>query len=129
MVDVVGDAITDVVGGNRGVRPAAVRLGVPHTTVRDWVRRFVARAAVLTAGFAALAVALCGWAPALGGAADRRALDAIDAAFAGAGSRAGPRLAARWAFVALVTGGRLLATNTNPPWSVFGRRRFIPPVP
>lgn len=129
VVEAVGEAIAGVVGGACGVRPVAARLDVPHTTVRDWVRRFVRRAAVLTAGFAALTVELTGWAPALGGEPGRQALDAIDAAFAAFRSRAGPWLRARWAFVALVTGGGLLTTNRNPPWSVFGRRRFIPPVP
>lgn len=129
VVEVVGGVIAKVVGGASGVRPVAARAEVPHTTARDWVRRFARRAAVLAAGFAALAVGLTGWAPALGGESGRQALDAIDAAFAAARSRAGPWVPARWAFAALVTGGRLLDTNRNPPWSVFGRRRFIPPVP
>lgn len=129
VVEVVGEVITEVVGGASGVRPVAARLGVPHTTARDWVRRFCRRASVLAAGFAALAVELTGWAPTLGGGSGRDALDAIGAAFAAARSRAGPWSATRWVFAALVTGGRLLGTNTNPPWSVFGNRRFIPPVP
>jgi hypothetical protein len=29
----------------------------------------------------------------------------------------------------LVCGGTLLWTTTNPPWSVFGNRRFMPPAP
>lgn len=129
VAEVVGAVITEVVDGPSGVRPVAARVDVPHTTARDWVRRFAVRAAVLTAGFAALAVELTGVAPMLGGELAAHALEAIDAALAAACVRAGPWVPARWAFAALVTGGRLLATNTNPPWSVFGSRRFIPPVP
>ena len=39
-----------------GVRPAAAGIDVPHTTARDWVRRFRARARVLRSGFAALTI-------------------------------------------------------------------------
>jgi hypothetical protein len=35
----------------------------------------------------------------------------------------------RWRFVSTVVGGRLLATNTDSPYLVVGRRRFMPPVP
>ena len=34
-----------------------------------------------------------------------------------------------WAFVSAVTGGVLIRSNTDPPWRVFGSRRFIPPIP
>ena len=34
-----------------------------------------------------------------------------------------------WRFVSAVSGGRLIATNTNSPYLVVGRRRFMPPVP
>jgi hypothetical protein len=34
-----------------------------------------------------------------------------------------------WPFAALVTGGRLLAANSDPLWIVIGKRRFIAPVP
>ena len=130
VVEIVGEVIDGVVDGASGVRAVAARVGVPHTTARDWVRRFGRRAAVLAAGFAALAVEWCGWAPTLGGGgSDRRALAAVDAAWAAARSRVGRSVPARWTFAGLVTGGRLLGTNTNPPWSVFGRRRFMPPVP
>jgi hypothetical protein len=57
------------------------------------------------------------------------ALAVNDAAFAAVAARAGPALASLWCFVALVTGGRLLATNTNPLSIVLGRRRLIVPVP
>src|SRR5438128_2201929 len=41
-------------GGGAGLRPVAAGLGVPHTTVRDWWRRFGVRAPVLVAGLCAL---------------------------------------------------------------------------
>jgi hypothetical protein len=34
-----------------------------------------------------------------------------------------------WRFVSAVTGGTLLAANTDSPWLVIGNRRFMPPVP
>ena len=34
-----------------------------------------------------------------------------------------------WRFVSSVSGGRLVATNTNSPCLVVGKRRFMPPVP
>jgi len=49
----------------RGMRPIAARLGVPHSTARDWRRRFRARAPTLAAGLAALAVEVAGSVPAL----------------------------------------------------------------
>jgi len=58
--ETVGAVIAEVAGGGCGVRPAAARVGVPHTTARGWVRRFRVRAGELGAGFAALAVELGG---------------------------------------------------------------------
>lgn len=129
VVGVVGGVLDAVVGGQSGVRPAAALGHVPPTTARDWVRRFVCRSAVLAAGFAALVVALTGVAPVLEVEPGRRAMGAIRLSFRAARWLAGPALPGLWPFAALVTGGRLLATNTDPPWFVFGRRRFIPPVP
>ncbi len=129
VVEAVGEAITAVVAGGVGVRPVAERLDVPHTTARGWLRRFRARAATLTAGFSALNVELSGAAPELPAGADRAALAAVVWAWAAARSRAGSGVGGLWVFVSLVTGGMLLAANTNPPWLVFGRRRLMPPVP
>jgi hypothetical protein len=28
-----------------------------------------------------------------------------------------------------VSGGRLIAVNTDSPWLIVGKRRFMPPVP
>jgi len=35
----------------------------------------------------------------------------------------------RWQYISAVTGGRLIATNTNSPYLIVGTRRFMPPVP
>ncbi|MGH9215601.1 MAG: DUF6431 domain-containing protein [Acidimicrobiales bacterium] len=130
-VEVIGAALTAVVAEARGVRPAAEEADVPHTTARDWVRRFCRRAQLIGAAFAAVAVEVSGLAPSLAAprAVGEQALAAIHQAFAAVAARAGPALPSLWCFVALVTGGRLLATNTNPLSIVLGRRRLIVPVP
>jgi hypothetical protein len=129
VVDSVGVAVTAVVAGQVGVRPVAQRLDVPHTTARGWLRRFRERAAMLAAGFSAVAVELSGGAPDLPTGADGAALAAMSWAWAAAVSRAGSGVGDLWVFVSLVTGGALLAANTDPPWLVFGRRRLMPPIP
>src|SRR6266511_893258 len=63
-VAAIGAGLAWAVGG-RGMRPIAAALGVPHSTARDWRRRFRARAPTLVAGLAALAVELAGSVPAL----------------------------------------------------------------
>lgn len=130
-VEVIGAVITAVVGEARGVRPVAQEADVPHTTARDWVRRFHRRAAVIGAAFAAVAVEVAGLAPSASASRSlaEHALGAIGCAFAAVAARAGPALASLWCLVAQLTGGRLLATNTNPLSIVLGRRRLIVPVP
>jgi len=128
-VEAVGAVVEEVTGGRGGVRPAAARLGVPHTTARGWVRRFGARARDLGVAFAALAVDLGG--EAIRPAADvgRFALAAIAAAFDAACGLPGWVQLGRWRFACAVSGGRLVAANTTSPYLVVGRRRFMPPVP
>ena len=77
LAEAVGAVIGQVAGGACGVRPAAARAGVPHTTARGWVRRFGARAAELGVAFAALAVDLGGEAICPPAEAGRFALTAI----------------------------------------------------
>ncbi|HLN68145.1 MAG TPA: DUF6431 domain-containing protein [Streptosporangiaceae bacterium] len=43
VAEAVGSVIGQVAAGVCGVRPAAARAGVPHTTARGWVRRFGGR--------------------------------------------------------------------------------------
>jgi hypothetical protein len=128
VVETVGAVIADVASGRSGVRPAAERLGVPHTTAREWWRRFKARAARLAVAFSALAIELGGQAvtPAthLGGS-----LSVLAAAWQAALCLPGWAALGLWRFVSAVVGGRLIATNTDSPWLIIGRRRFMPPIP
>lgn len=115
-------------GGRGGVRPVATEMDVPHTT--DWVRVFGAPAAVLWSGFAALSVELGGdtptrWPPDMAAAA----MTAMRCAHDAAEVRQPGLTPGLWGFVALVCGGMLIRANTDPPWTVFGKRRFIPPIP
>jgi len=129
VADTVGTVLAEVLSGPAGVRPAAARVGVPHTTARGWVRRFAGRASGLAVAFAALAVDLGG--PSIGPAADtgRWALAAIGEAFAAASELPGWLVVGCWRFACAVTGGRLIAANTTSPYLIVGKRRFMPPIP
>lgn len=126
-VEDIGAVVEAVVNGVTVATRAALERDVPYTTARDWVRRFSARAPVLAAGFAALAVEAGGdsTVAALAAGAERRALEALRAACAALAASS----LSLWAFASAVTGGTLLATTTHPPWTVLGGRRFMPPVP
>ena len=127
--ETIGAVIAEVAGGACGVRPAAARAGVPHTTARGWVRRFCGRASELGIAFAALAVEL-------GGEAIRPAAEAgpvragRDRRCVRRGRRAaGVAGGGPWRFASSVSGGKLIAANKSSPFLVVGRRRFISPVP
>jgi hypothetical protein len=128
-VEVIGGVIEAVVVGPGGVRPAATRVDVPHTTARGWVRRFTAGAPRWSVALSALAVELGGGVVEAVGAAGAQTVAAIGAAFDAACGLAGWAAVGRWPFVSAVSGGKLLAANTNTPYLVVGRRRFMPPVP
>jgi hypothetical protein len=111
-VEVIGEALL----AGEGYRPVAERLGVPAETVRAWRVRFRSRAEMVGAHF-------LGWARALDGAllevvsqgspvAD--ALEAIGVCVRVASLVLGRRAA--WSWVSALTGGGLLAINTDPPW-------------
>jgi hypothetical protein len=129
VVDSVGQVLEAVASGLVGVRPAAARVGVAHTTAREWLRRFTARASAIGVAFAALCAELGG--PVLAPRADTAAgaVSAIGAAFRAACEFPGWVRLTRWRFASAVSGGRLLAANTVSPYLVVGRRRFLPPVP
>lgn len=129
VVETVGAVVEAVVTGVGGVRPVAAAFAVPHSTARGWVRRFAVRAAGWSVAFAALAVELGGEVIAGVGDVAGNALVAIGAAFEAARSLVGWDRLGRWRFVSAVSGATLLATNTNTPYLVVGRRRFMPPVP
>src|SRR6266581_3803823 len=102
VAETVGAVIAEVAGGACGVRPAAARAGVPHTTARGWVRRFAARAGELAVSFSALAVDLGGEAICPPAKAGRFALTAITAAFGAAAGLPGWRVVGRWRFASSV---------------------------
>jgi len=129
VAETVGAVIGQVAAGVCGVRPAAARAGVPHTTARGWVRRFGGRAVELGVGFAALAVELGGEPSRPPAGAGRFALAAIGAAFEAAAGLPGWLALGRWRFASAVSGGRLIAANKSSPFLIVGRRRFMPPVP
>src|SRR5262249_19651630 len=123
--EVIGGVVAEVAGGRCGVRPAAERAGVPYTTARGWVRRFVARAPQLGAGFAALAVELGGPALTSPGRPGRFALAAIGAAFAAAAALPGWAALGGWRFASSVSGGAPGRPHTTPPPVVIRRPRFL----
>lgn len=130
VTETVGAAIEAVLEGRSGVRPAARALGVPHTTVRGWLRRFAERASALTISFAAVAFELGAVGPSgLTLSGPSSAVAALGRAFTSASALPGWGVLGAWRFSSVVSGGRLLAANTISPYLVIGRRRFMPPVP
>ena len=129
VVESVGAVLEAVVESSGGVRPAAGRVEVPHTTARGWVRRFCARTRELAVGFSALAAELAGEVVTPLPDVHRHALQALGAAWRAATAFPGWIDCGRWRFIGAVTGGRLIAANTNSPYLIVGKRRFMPPVP
>jgi hypothetical protein len=127
-IETIGAALESVISAENGVRPVAERVGVPHTTVRGWLRSFGRRAPSLALSFAALAVELGGEALTPLGDPRRDALAAMAAAWKAAGALPGWLAVSAWRFCSAVCGAALVATNTNSPYLIVGRRRFMPPV-
>ncbi len=129
VVESIGAVLDAVVGGVRGVRPAAAAVDVPHTTARGWVRRFRSRAEVLAVAFAALVVELGGDPIPVVIDAAAYAVAAVTAGFDAASALPGWLVLGRWRFASTVCGGAVLAANTNTPYLIVGSRRFMPPTP
>jgi transposase-like protein len=132
VTETIGAVLDEVSDSSAGVRPAAERRGIPHTTARGWVRRFAARSADLAVAFAALAVELGGevLAPSTPPLeATRHALAAIRVLWRAASGLPGWLSCGRWRFICSITGGSFIATNTNVLFLYVGKRRFMPPVP
>ena len=89
----------------------------------------MARGSGLSIAFAALTVELGGEVVAGIGDAGGQAVAAIGTAFEAARELAGWDGIGRWRFASAVSGGGLIGTNTNTPYLIVGRRRFMPPVP
>lgn len=126
-VEDIGGVVEAVIDGVGVAGQVAKTVGVPYTTARDWLRRFSARAPMLATGFAGLAVEVGAEAGIATLAVDaaRRAVEALRLV----GEMFGASSLSLWALASLVTGGKLLAGTTDPPWTVLGSRRFMPPVP
>ena len=116
-VEVIGAAVEEMCGGT-GMRKVADALGLQHTTVRDWRRRFRRRAAMLAMGLCGYVVALGDLAPRLSGDAEAVALGAARAAWRAATRRFGAGVGGLWRAVNAVVGGRLLVANMDTPFSV-----------
>jgi hypothetical protein len=129
VAEAIGGVVEAVAGGTCGVRPVALSAGVPHTTARGWVRAFGANARRFQAAFFALSVELGGEVVSVGADPVLGALGAIRVAFDAASALSGWASLGLWRFVSAVSGGGLLAPNTNSPYLIVGRRRFMPPVP
>jgi hypothetical protein len=115
-VEVIGRALMAKASGS-GHRRIAEALGRPASTVRGWVRRFVAVATRVAAHFTAWAYVfdpnLGPVAPAGGVLAD--AVEAVGVAARAASLRLGSR--PPWSWASVLTLGRLVS-NTSSPWLV-----------
>src|SRR6266436_7812793 len=115
-VGVIGEGTEAMVAG-RGARKVAADLGLPHTTVRDWRRRFRSRAVLLAMGVAAAVVALAGTLPRLSADPEQAALQAMAAAWAVVAARR-PIIGSAFSLANAICGSHLLSTNMQPPWAV-----------
>jgi len=113
--EVIGAALL-ARAGQRSLRQIAAWLGVPLSTVRGWLGRFTARAALIWAHFARLAAWLDpGVAvPQPRGSPLERAVEAIGVAAVAAARRLGAHTGP-FQFASGASGGRLLC-NTNAPF-------------
>jgi len=124
LAEVIGEALVRAAAG-AGHRRVAGVLGVPHTTVRGWLRRFAGRAHEIRAHFTRLVV----WLDPSPGPVTPRSTALADAVEAiGLAAQAAERRLGRqpvWAFVSGATGGRLIA-NTNSPFPAFWEAARLP---
>jgi Domain of unknown function (DUF6431) len=115
-VEVIGSALESMCGG-AGMRRVAEGLGMKHTTVRDWRRRFARRADMLAVGFSRFCVAVGDLAPRLWGHPEVVAVAAVTAAWDAAMRRFGDGVGGLWRLANAVVGGHLLSPNMDPPWA------------
>jgi len=119
---VIGAALEQAAGGG-GHRSLAASLGLPPTTVRGWLRRARAQAALLASRLLRLAQELGALAPRA--PPHDRPLAALVRAVAAAHAAAVRRLGAaglpdRWGLLVCLVGDGLLA-HTSSPWATGGR--------
>jgi len=126
-VQLIGSALMKAHQG-QGMRAVARRLRVPHTTCRDWWRRYRARAPTVAAQFAAVAVELGGDAPTLSADPASAGLEALAVAFSHAKGRFGAGPFGLWEFFSAVTGGEAMSTTTTPPYAGRSGGYWMTPV-
>ncbi|MCA1844903.1 MAG: DUF6431 domain-containing protein [Actinobacteria bacterium] len=127
VVEAIGRGLALKVVQGLGLRPVADRLGVPHTTVRTWWRRFRARSPTLLATCTGLAVHLTGVSVQLVADGEQAALEALAIAWDRARARLGEQVGGLWPFWSRISGGWALGTNTSPPWAGLGRAGWMAP--
>jgi transposase-like protein len=128
-VEVIGRGLAFKVVHRLGLRPIAEQLGVAHTTVRAWWRRFRARAPTLTTRCTALAVQLTGASVQLAADGERAALEALGVAWHRAHARSAGRVGGLWRFWSRISGGQALGTNTSAPWAGLAGAGWMAPSP
>jgi hypothetical protein len=116
-VETIGQAVVLKAVGNRGLRPIAEHLGVPHTTARTWWRRFRKRSSAMLVHCTALAVSLDGTAVIAQTTGERAAVEALVVAWQRGHVRFGEQVGRVWAFWSRISGGHALGTNTTSPWA------------
>jgi transposase-like protein len=129
VVEVIGRGLALKVVQRLGLRPIAEQLGVPHTTVRTWWRRFRARAPTLLATCTALAVQLSGVSVPLTADDQCAALEALGLAWQRARTRFGEPVGRLWPFWSRISGGQGLRTNTSSPWAGLSGAAWMAPSP
>jgi transposase-like protein len=113
-IEAIGRATVQMANGTTAGEIAR-RTSVPYSTVRDWRRRFAARAKSLSAGLLAATVALGDLVPRLPAGEVNAALKAVSAV-AAAARRRFRITGSDWTLANLVAGGHLFSAKTDPPW-------------
>jgi hypothetical protein len=114
-VQQIGAGVEQAVAGSGG-RTIAQRLDLPHTTVRDWWRRFRARAPTLLGALLRLATSLDPAPVRLRTEGAAAVLEGLASTWERAQQRLGTRLPDRWSCFSLISGGEALAAHTSPPF-------------
>jgi hypothetical protein len=116
-VETIGQAVVLKVVGDRGLRPLAEQVAVPHTTARTWWRRFRERSSAMLVHCTALAVSLDGTAVMVNASRDRAAVEALVLAWRRAHVRFGEQVGRVWGLWSRVSGGYAFGTNRTSPWA------------
>ena len=122
-VETIGEAVVRKLSGAT-IRETAEALGLPSTTVRDWLSRYQERAPALGRGLVAWAVGQGEAVSHLPVDEDRRAAAALGAAWRAWRRRGGRPPLGPWRLWGLIIGGTALTANTSPlfPFSLDAER-------